>query len=209
MASSLYSNSQHVDFDSVLAMDDQGMVSMFQGLMASGLAGFLGCPAVIYEDALVDFFENASVREVNAKVDIMASRLNDVQKNVEETKEALSRQLLEFESQAQENQNILHAQLSELVNYINRGGADKKGESSSRGPQQPSHVQIRDSGTGGGSVVRTPDFAQRVEIAQRRIVENVLDADRNAKSLERQAAAERDRERRRREARMLKRRRKF
>ncbi|KZV14829.1 hypothetical protein F511_40766 [Dorcoceras hygrometricum] len=38
MASSLYSNAQHVDFDSVLAMDDPGM------------------------DALVDFFENASVR---------------------------------------------------------------------------------------------------------------------------------------------------
>ncbi|KZV41344.1 hypothetical protein F511_37992 [Dorcoceras hygrometricum] len=63
MASSFYSNSQHVDFDSVLAMDDQGMVSMFQGLMASGLAGFLGCPAVIYETALIDFFENASVRD--------------------------------------------------------------------------------------------------------------------------------------------------
>ncbi|KZV19103.1 hypothetical protein F511_23026 [Dorcoceras hygrometricum] len=44
-------------------MDDQGMVSMFQALMASGLAGFLGCPAVIYEYALVEFFENASVRE--------------------------------------------------------------------------------------------------------------------------------------------------
>ncbi|KZV50719.1 dystroglycan-like [Dorcoceras hygrometricum] len=41
MASSFYSNSQHIDFDSVLAMDDQ----------------------VIYEAALVDFFENASVRD--------------------------------------------------------------------------------------------------------------------------------------------------
>ncbi|KZV40787.1 hypothetical protein F511_27664 [Dorcoceras hygrometricum] len=39
------------------------MVSMFQALMASGLEGFLGCPAVIYEAALVDFFENASVRD--------------------------------------------------------------------------------------------------------------------------------------------------
>ncbi|KZV19181.1 dystroglycan-like [Dorcoceras hygrometricum] len=44
-------------------MDDLGMVSMFQALMESGLAGFLDCPAVIYEAALVDFFENASVRE--------------------------------------------------------------------------------------------------------------------------------------------------
>ncbi|KZV40119.1 hypothetical protein F511_41074 [Dorcoceras hygrometricum] len=149
------------------------------------------------------------VQEVNAKVDIMASRLNDVQQNVEATKEALSHQLLEFQSQAQANQNILHAQLSELVNYINRGSADKKGEGSSRGPQKPPNVQIRDSGTCDGSAVRTPDFAQRVEMTQRRIVESVLDADRNSESLERQAAAERDRERRRREARMLKRRRKF
>ncbi|KZV41950.1 hypothetical protein F511_32335 [Dorcoceras hygrometricum] len=62
MASSLYSNAQHVDFDSVLAMDDPGMVSMFEALEASGLRRFLGCPAVVYEDALVDFFENASVR---------------------------------------------------------------------------------------------------------------------------------------------------
>ncbi|KZV51334.1 hypothetical protein F511_12029 [Dorcoceras hygrometricum] len=43
-------------------MDDPGMVSMFEALVASGLRGFLGCPAIVYEDALVDFFENASVR---------------------------------------------------------------------------------------------------------------------------------------------------
>ncbi|KZV21040.1 hypothetical protein F511_09294 [Dorcoceras hygrometricum] len=43
-------------------MDDHGMVSMFEALMASGLKGFLGCPTVVYEDALVYFFENASVR---------------------------------------------------------------------------------------------------------------------------------------------------
>ncbi|KZV39367.1 hypothetical protein F511_43984 [Dorcoceras hygrometricum] len=63
MASSFYSNTQHIDFDSVLAMDDPGMVSMFQALKASGLEGFLGCPAVIYEASLVDFFENALVRD--------------------------------------------------------------------------------------------------------------------------------------------------
>ncbi|KZV27672.1 hypothetical protein F511_11900 [Dorcoceras hygrometricum] len=143
------------------------------------------------------------VQEVNAKVDIMASRLNDVQKDAEATKEALSNQLFEFQSQAQENQNILHAQLSELVDYIHRGGADKKGESGSRGPQQTSNVKIE------GSAVRTPTFAQRVEMAQRHIVQTVLDADSNRELLERQAAAERDRERRRREARMLKRRRKY
>ncbi|KZV29290.1 hypothetical protein F511_29579 [Dorcoceras hygrometricum] len=63
MASSYYTNTLHGNFESVLAMDDPGMVTMFQVLMASGLEGFLGCPAVIYEDALVDFFENASVQD--------------------------------------------------------------------------------------------------------------------------------------------------
>ncbi|KZV40398.1 Tetratricopeptide repeat (TPR)-like superfamily protein isoform 1 [Dorcoceras hygrometricum] len=74
--------------------------------------------------------------------------------------------------------NILHAQLSELVDYINRGDADKKGESGSRGPQQPSNVQIE------FSAVRPPTFAQRVDMAQRHIVETVLDADSNRESLE-------------------------
>ncbi|KZV56143.1 hypothetical protein F511_28809 [Dorcoceras hygrometricum] len=63
MASSYYTNTLHVNFESVLAMDDPGMVSMFQALMASGLEGFLGCSAVIYEAALFDFFANASVRD--------------------------------------------------------------------------------------------------------------------------------------------------
>ncbi|KZV23974.1 hypothetical protein F511_20895 [Dorcoceras hygrometricum] len=63
MASSLFSNTVHVCFDSVLAMDNPGMVLMFEALMASGLKGFLGCPAVLYEAALVEFFENASVRD--------------------------------------------------------------------------------------------------------------------------------------------------
>ncbi|KZV47764.1 hypothetical protein F511_23269 [Dorcoceras hygrometricum] len=124
----------------------------------------------------------------------MASRLNAVQKDAEATKEALSHQLLEFQSQAQENHNVIHAQLSELVDYIHRGSADKKGESGSRGLQQPANVPVS------ASAERTPTFAQRVEMAQRHIVRTVLDADANRALLERQEAAERDRERRRREA---------
>ncbi|KZV38258.1 dystroglycan-like [Dorcoceras hygrometricum] len=54
MASSYYTNTLHFNFA-------PGMVSMFKALMASGLEGFLGCPTVIYEAALVDFFANASV----------------------------------------------------------------------------------------------------------------------------------------------------
>ncbi|KZV47730.1 hypothetical protein F511_42616 [Dorcoceras hygrometricum] len=63
MATSFYSNAIHVDFDSVLAMDEPGMVSMFQALVASGLQGFLGCSAVVYEEALVEFFANGRVRD--------------------------------------------------------------------------------------------------------------------------------------------------
>ncbi|KZV25184.1 hypothetical protein F511_30619 [Dorcoceras hygrometricum] len=140
------------------------------------------------------------VDAIHAKVDIMASRLNDFQKDAVATKEALSHQLFEFQSQAQENHNVIHAQLSELVDYIHRGRADKKGEiSGSRGPQQPAGTQIT------GSAV-TPTFEQRVQIAQRRLVQTVINAD--AANRESQETAERDRERRRREAKSLKRRRK-
>ncbi|KZV58486.1 hypothetical protein F511_23431 [Dorcoceras hygrometricum] len=81
------------------------------------------------------------VDSVNAKVDIMAKRVNDIQKDAEATKEALSHQLLEFQSSAQENHNVIHAQLSDLVNYIHRGSAEKKGESGSRGLQKPANTQ--------------------------------------------------------------------
>ncbi|KZV18180.1 hypothetical protein F511_21770 [Dorcoceras hygrometricum] len=139
------------------------------------------------------------VDAIHAKVDIMASRLNDFQKDAEANKEALSHQLLVFQSQAQENHTVIHAQLSELVDYIHRGRADKKGESGSRGLQQPAATQIT------GSAV-TPSFEQRVQMAQRRLVQTVINAD--AANRESQEAAERDRERRRKEAKSLKRRRK-
>ncbi|KZV58194.1 hypothetical protein F511_31287 [Dorcoceras hygrometricum] len=74
MASSLFTNTLHVCFDSVLAMDNPGMVSMFEALMASVLSGFLGCLAVLYEDALIEFFLNGSVRD--GKLDILAKTIS-------------------------------------------------------------------------------------------------------------------------------------
>ncbi|KZV55980.1 patatin-like protein 2 [Dorcoceras hygrometricum] len=65
MGSSLITNTLHVCFDSVLAMDNLGTVSMFEAIMASILSGFLGCPAVLYEDALTEFFLNGSVWDGN------------------------------------------------------------------------------------------------------------------------------------------------
>ncbi|KZV40186.1 hypothetical protein F511_05663 [Dorcoceras hygrometricum] len=63
MASSLISSSHHIDFDSVFGFDDEGLVQMFESLIATGLKNFLGCPAALYEAALIEFFENSSVRD--------------------------------------------------------------------------------------------------------------------------------------------------
>ncbi|KZV41481.1 hypothetical protein F511_26859 [Dorcoceras hygrometricum] len=63
MASSLISNSHHIDFDSVFDMDDGGLAQVFETLIAMGLRNFLGCPAMFYEAALTEFFTNGSVRK--------------------------------------------------------------------------------------------------------------------------------------------------
>ncbi|KZV38915.1 hypothetical protein F511_30479 [Dorcoceras hygrometricum] len=48
--------------DSILSQSDGGMVSMFKALESSGLHGFLGCSATVYEKDSVTFFENGTVR---------------------------------------------------------------------------------------------------------------------------------------------------
>ncbi|KZV39823.1 hypothetical protein F511_27826 [Dorcoceras hygrometricum] len=63
MASSLVSNTNQVHFAFVLAMDNSEMVAMFEALVASGLNGFLGCMSDIFESALIEFYQNASVRD--------------------------------------------------------------------------------------------------------------------------------------------------
>ncbi|KZV46742.1 hypothetical protein F511_37278 [Dorcoceras hygrometricum] len=63
MASSLISNTNQVYFASVLAMDNADMVAMFEALVASGLNGFLDCLSDIYEAAMIEFFQKASVRD--------------------------------------------------------------------------------------------------------------------------------------------------
>ncbi|KZV20073.1 retrovirus-related Pol polyprotein from transposon TNT 1-94 [Dorcoceras hygrometricum] len=122
------------------------------------------------------------VQEINAKVDIVATCLNEVRKDVEATKEAISHLLLEFQSQAQANYIILTDQLGQPVDYINRGGNAKKGEGeSSRGPQPPPAVQIRDSGNAGGSgdAVRTTEITQAdIDAANRQILESMMREDR-------------------------------
>ncbi|KZV40619.1 hypothetical protein F511_23415 [Dorcoceras hygrometricum] len=54
-------NALRVNFDSVLSMDDAGMVRMFKSLEKSGLRGFLGVSRSIFEEDLNQFFDNSSV----------------------------------------------------------------------------------------------------------------------------------------------------
>ncbi|KZV58396.1 hypothetical protein F511_28275 [Dorcoceras hygrometricum] len=63
MASSLISNSHHIDFEAVFGMEDTDLVQMFESHIVTGLKNFLGCPAVFNKDALTEFFANSSVRE--------------------------------------------------------------------------------------------------------------------------------------------------
>ncbi|KZV34523.1 WD repeat-containing protein 26 [Dorcoceras hygrometricum] len=64
MASSLIANALQVNFDSVLGIpDNDGMVNMFRSLESTGLRGFLGCPSVLYEKKLEQFFDIALVKD--------------------------------------------------------------------------------------------------------------------------------------------------
>ncbi|KZV58329.1 hypothetical protein F511_31407 [Dorcoceras hygrometricum] len=64
MASLFISNALQINFDYVLGIqDNEGMVTMFKALEASGLRGFLGCPSVLYEQELAQFFDTAIVQD--------------------------------------------------------------------------------------------------------------------------------------------------
>ncbi|KZV18382.1 trichohyalin-like [Dorcoceras hygrometricum] len=64
MASSLISNAVQVNFDSVLGIpDNKVMVMMFRTLVSTGLSGFLGCPSILYEQELDQFFDTAFVKD--------------------------------------------------------------------------------------------------------------------------------------------------
>ncbi|KZV47983.1 hypothetical protein F511_32151 [Dorcoceras hygrometricum] len=57
-------NETWVNFDSVLEIqDNEGMVQMFRALEDTGLRGFLGCPSVLYEQELEQFFDTDMVQD--------------------------------------------------------------------------------------------------------------------------------------------------
>ncbi|KZV46885.1 hypothetical protein F511_21111 [Dorcoceras hygrometricum] len=77
---------------------------------------------------------------------------DDKFKRIEDRKDALSHEIMEFRVQAQENYNHLTSQLSELVDYINRGRDDKKGESGSSCGLQPPDDRGRPGSGDGGNI---------------------------------------------------------
>ncbi|KZV28557.1 hypothetical protein F511_33892 [Dorcoceras hygrometricum] len=64
MASVFITNALQVNFESVLGIsDNDGMVNMFKALETTRLRGFLGCPSVLYEKELEQFFDIALVQD--------------------------------------------------------------------------------------------------------------------------------------------------
>ncbi|KZV49535.1 hypothetical protein F511_28338 [Dorcoceras hygrometricum] len=80
------------------------------------------------------------VKEINTKVTYLDGQVD-----------AIRSELFDFHAKAQENYLNLSSQLGFLVDYINRGGNDKKGEGSNSRPQPPPDDQSRPSGGNGGS----------------------------------------------------------
>ncbi|KZV42976.1 dystroglycan-like [Dorcoceras hygrometricum] len=83
MASAFYSKTVHIEFASILAMEIPSIVSVLHALTTSGLEGFLGCPVVVYESQLVEFFKNGLVRD-----DLVVSTVNGV--SIEISKQLLA-----------------------------------------------------------------------------------------------------------------------
>ncbi|KZV34529.1 hypothetical protein F511_09267 [Dorcoceras hygrometricum] len=72
MASSYISNVLQINFDSVLGIhDNDGMVNMFRALEATGIRGFLGCPSVLYEQELEQFFDTVLIQDGNVTCEMV------------------------------------------------------------------------------------------------------------------------------------------
>ncbi|KZV53579.1 hypothetical protein F511_40923 [Dorcoceras hygrometricum] len=95
------------------------------------------------------------------------ARINSLDEQVAATRN----DLLEFSAEAQQTLNIITSQLSELVAYINRGGDNKKGESSSSRRPLPTPVH-QSEGTGDAVRITEPTQAD-IDNANRAILERM------------------------------------
>ncbi|KZV32694.1 myosin-4-like [Dorcoceras hygrometricum] len=99
-------------------------------------------------------FDLAFAQSTSRQDMIYRDLFNDVQREVQIQKAALTQELTAFRLETQEGLSTLRAQLSEIVAYIIRGNDEKKGEESSSRLQPDD--RSRPGGGGGGSRSEPP-----------------------------------------------------
>ncbi|KZV47082.1 putative beta-1,3-galactosyltransferase 3 [Dorcoceras hygrometricum] len=93
--------------------------------------------------------EIALAQSTSCQEMVFRAQPNDVRREVQIQKAALTQEMTAFRLETQEGITNLPAQLSEIIAYINRERDDKKGEDSSSGPQPED--RSRPGGSGGSS----------------------------------------------------------
>ncbi|KZV38398.1 hypothetical protein F511_22168 [Dorcoceras hygrometricum] len=81
MAASFSVNALQVEFESMLAMEHAGMVSMFKSMVDTELEGFLAASGSVFEAAVVEFFANTKVIAGNI-VSLVTSRKLELSKEI-------------------------------------------------------------------------------------------------------------------------------
>ncbi|KZV48410.1 hypothetical protein F511_17119 [Dorcoceras hygrometricum] len=156
MASSLFVNTVHICFESVLAMDNAGMVAIRQEAQNDNNALSLALKAVRTQNVILSTDLEATRKEVK---DLKAALSKDFDDKLAD----IRNELLEFRVDTKGQLASLGTHLAELIAFLTKGSDDKKGEdSSSRHPQPPSDDQSRPSGGSGGSGNRADEQSRPV-----------------------------------------------
>ncbi|KZV57235.1 hypothetical protein F511_03479 [Dorcoceras hygrometricum] len=74
MATCFFVSALQVEFESVLAMEHIGMVTMFKSLVDTRLEGFLAASSSVYEAVVVELFSNAKV--IAGTIDLQVTKLD-------------------------------------------------------------------------------------------------------------------------------------
>ncbi|KZV47943.1 hypothetical protein F511_28722 [Dorcoceras hygrometricum] len=92
-------------------------------------------------------------KAVGAQNAFLISNVTDIRSHTKEI-QALKTDFTNFQQRSEEGISHVSDQLFEIIAYINRGGIDKKGESSSHGPQPPPNDRDRIGSGGNGGRIR-------------------------------------------------------
>ncbi|KZV49421.1 acyl-CoA-binding domain-containing protein 4-like [Dorcoceras hygrometricum] len=137
-------NALQVNFESVLSMEDAGMVSMLRSLEKSGFRRFFGVLGSVFEEALTQFYANASMivgtityMKYDSKIfrQEFYKKMNEVVTSINTSQTALETNLVrQFEESHQHfasEMALVKLQLAELVNHLKEISDAKKGEGES------------------------------------------------------------------------------